>query len=403
MSPSRIAGSRPVTLPTPAAAAEAIEAKKTPKPPRNATTFEPSRGVQLTDGRLSATAPYAKLPSDLKSKLSEKVWKALPEGQRSTLLTSYQSLKRYGVWDHVAKVTGQKELREAHVKLPGGAEGEVAGNSGAIQYEIRDRKGFTEKLTLINPKFGVDGGLMGAMHPGQTGLRESNEATSLHISLGPGDSMMDAHIDKVNPTNTPKNGMTQMDLRRGLEHWSTEVLPELLRKATGIPGLIVKPELRPGGRDEKTDVRLTVNFEVRGPVEATEKKVRQEPMEGSPSVPDAVMQNVAKRLASSGISLPLPKGLKNGEQPDRDSVAAALAAKIQQAVENGDSRINLDLVQYAGLKGLQQPVVGDVRRIADIVRSELEKAGVDVSGVTALTVTFGSKTEGETVSLRHND
>lgn len=402
MSPSRIAGSRPVTLPTPAAAAEAIEAKKTPKP-RDATTFEPSRGVQHTDGRLSATAPYAKLPSDLKSKLSEKVWKALPEGQRSTLLTSYQSLKRYGVWDHVAKVTGQKELREAHVKLPGGAEGEVAGNSGAIQYEIRDRKGFTEKLTLINPKFGVDGGLMGAMHPGQTGLRESNEPTSLHISLGPGDSMMDAHIDKVNPTNTPKNGMTQMDLRRGLEHWSTEVLPELLRKATGIPGLIVKPELRPGGRDEKTDVRLTVNFEVRGPVKATEKKVRQEPMEGSPSVPDAVMQNVAKRLASSGISLPLPKGLKKGEQPDRDAVAAALAAKIQQAVENGDARINLDLVQYAGLKGLQQPVVGDVRRIADIVRSELEKAGVDVSGVTALTVTFGSKTEGETVSLRHND
>lgn len=400
------AARRPVPISN-AAPAEEVKAPKKPEPTAAdtyaATTFEPSKGVQHTDGRLSAKAPYAQLPSDLKSKLREEVWAALPEGQRSTLLTEYQSFKRYGVWDHITQVTGQKEAREAHVKLPGGAEGEVAGNSGAIQFEIKDRKGFTDKLTVLSPKFGVDGGFMGAMHPGQTSMRESGEPTSLHISLGPGNKM-DAHIDQVNPVNAPQHGMTTMDLQRGVKHWSTEVLPEKIRQHTGLPGIIVKPELRePTRAQPKADLRLTVNFEVKfGGVTKTEKQVKPEPMEGSRAVPAETLKEITRQVEASGAPFPVPKGLQKGEEPDRQAVAATIAAKIKEAVERGDARIGVDLVQYAGLKHLQQPVAGELRRIADIAREELKKAGVDVSGVTAMTITFGTKTEGETVSILHN-
>ena len=83
-------------------------------------------------------------------------------------------------------------------------------------------------------------------------------------------------------------------------------------------------------------------------------------------------------------------------------MAATLAAKIKEAVENGDSRVTIDLNVYSGLKGLQKTAVGELRRLTHAVREELRNAGVDVSKVTALTITFGRKNEGETVSISHN-
>ena len=62
----------------------------------------------------------------------------------------------------------------------------------------------------------------------------------------------------------------------------------------------------------------------------------------------------------------------------------------------------IDLNVYAGLKGLQQPAVGELRRLTHAVREELRAADIDVSNVTALTITFGRKNEGETVSITHN-
>jgi hypothetical protein len=181
--------------------ADTFEEKK-PQGPITAT-FEPSTGIQHTDGTLSPTAQHKDLPSDLKNKISQKVWEKLPQGQRTTLLASYQNFKSAGVWQFVDKVTGEKEGRERPVKIGCCNQTHVAGNSGGIQYELNNRKAFTDTLMAKNPEFGIDGGFMGAMHPGQTSIRESGpQSTSFHISVGP-DNKMDAHIDQVNPVNTP--------------------------------------------------------------------------------------------------------------------------------------------------------------------------------------------------------
>ena len=48
-----------------------------------------------------------------------------------------------------------------------------------------------------------DGSVLGSMHKGQRSLREwSDDMTSLHVSVGPGNNF-DAHVDKVTPTNKP--------------------------------------------------------------------------------------------------------------------------------------------------------------------------------------------------------
>ena len=381
-----------------------------------AATFDAASGVQHTDGRLSPNARYEELPSDLQGKMKQKVWQALPEGQRATVVASYQQFKAAGVWDEITEVVGQKEKREASVRLPGGLETDVAGNSGAIQYRVRDPKEFVRKIQEKNPNFGVDGGLMGALHPGQVGLREAGPPTSLHISVGPG-NLMDAHIDRVNPVDQPKNGQTQMSILRGAKHWQGEVLPEKIRKQIGPAGVIIDGDIKGGTRGESGAVgrewapngrtsgeaRVMFNLEFHG-LRKTRPNIQRDPMEGSPDVPAQVMKNVEKQLADGSLQIqfPRPAGIDKGAEPDPKAVAATLAAKIKEAVENGDSRITIDLNVYSGQKGLQQPVVGELRRLTHAVREELRAAGVDVSSVTALTITFGRKTEGETVSITHN-
>src|SRR5262245_47522583 len=263
-------------------------------------TFDAASGVQHTDGRLSPNAQYEELPSDLQSKMKQKIWQALPEGQSATLVASYQQFKAAGVWDEITEVVGQKEKREAPVRLPGGLETDVAGNSGAIQYRVRDSKQFVRKIQEKNPNFGVDGGLMGALHPGQVGLREAGPTTSLHISVGPG-NLMDAHIDRVNPVDQPKNGQTQMNISRGAKNWRLEVLPEMIRKQIGPPGVIIDGDINGG-----TKGRIMVNLEFHG-LRKTKPNIQRDPMEGSPDVSAQVMKNIVKQLADGSLKIQFPR------------------------------------------------------------------------------------------------
>lgn len=378
--------------------------------PKEVDTFDatpPARGgVQHVDGKLSPKAAYADLPSDLKSKMSEKVWMALPEGQRSTLLASYQNFKRAGVWDEVSKVTGEKEARERPVKLPGcNCQTHVAGNSGGIQYELKDPKKFVTKLQQLNPQFGVDGGFMGALHPGQKSIRESGEqSTSFHISVGPGNKM-DAHIDQVNPVNAPDaQGNTVMNPQGGVEHWSKEVLPEKIRKTLGIPGVIVAPIAKPGSREGKYDVGITVGIELRG-LEKTKPRIVNERPAGSYAVPQQVIQKLQTDPELQKMKIASPKGVD--APPQANELAVDLARRFQEALENGQTRITIDLPNYAGQKGYQTAATADISRVAKKVLAEMKAAGVDVTSLTALTVTYGKRnandrhaTEGETISLR---
>src|SRR3974377_1406895 len=115
--------------------------------------------------------------------------------------------------------------------------------------------------------FGEDGSLIGSMHKGQQSMREwSNDPMSLHISVGPG-NRFDAHIDKVSPVKKPEGGKTQIDPSKGMEHRTTELWPEKIRKLTHIPGVIVTGSVNENRDTPHGEVKVGVKIELKGPVE----------------------------------------------------------------------------------------------------------------------------------------
>ncbi len=423
-----ISGSAPrkVTLPTAREAAESYAAKKeaeantSPRPPTDSFQDAPKStqgivartGIKNVEGKLTPETSWMDLPKDLKTKMEPEVWNSLETGQKSTLIASYHEFKKAEIWDQVTQVVGEKEKREPKVGLPGGYETRVNGNSGAVQFKVRDADRFRDSLVDNNPNFGVDGSFMAKMHPGQTSIRESTQPKPIHISIGPG-NYMDAHFDQVNPVKTPKNGETQMDLKRGVKHWREELLPELIRKKTGIPGVNIKPELTPGGRGEPgaggpdwspngrtgTDLRGTINLEFHG-VEKKKPAKLQTHTNGEYKVPaDAVKAYEAKL---DGMTFKFPEPL----EVDVKAMAKDIATQLAGAGSRKDNTVRIDLPDLAFQKGKQGPAITEVHRIADAVKKELIAAGVDVSDVNRLTVTFGKTdarnkyaTEGMTVEL----
>jgi len=200
--------------------------------PSLATTFDRSKpAVGDDDGRLSAEVEYAKLPSALREKLSQTFWAGLETQQRRTLVETYTRLKRYGVWDYIKRVTGEKEHPEKHVKLFG-FEFETDGNSGGLTYEASDAEALVKKLKASG-HFGEDGAFMGLMHPGQKSNREwanaPDDPRGAHISTGKG-NQVDAHIDKQAPVGKPVDGKTTVDPRQAYKHGTQELIPEAMRK-----------------------------------------------------------------------------------------------------------------------------------------------------------------------------
>lgn len=361
-----------------------------------------------TDGRLSAKAPYDKLPSRLKSKLNEKVWVALPEKQRNTLISTYARLEGWGVWDHVKTVKGELNPTEPHAHV-GGKEFEVAGNSGGVVFETKDAKKFKQAL-IDTGHFGVDKGIVGSLHQGQDSTREwTEDPGSLHVSIGPGDQF-DTHMDKYSPVKKPKDGETVIDAKKGPMHHSREVWPEMIRNVTGIPGVIVDVSVKPGSRDGKPDVTATVGIEIRGPVKSEKKKVERGPMPEGDAGPEGAVSDMLQHLDLSKVKFPRPKGIRPENMPDPKVMAEELAHRMLEAARTGKNPIELDLVDFAHQKGYQTPMLGELRRLGEQVRRELkaslerlpadQRGDLDLSKVTTLKVTFGMPNQGATVSLK---
>ncbi|MBL8958072.1 MAG: hypothetical protein JNK82_45280 [Myxococcaceae bacterium] len=407
-----VSGSAPrtVKLPTPREVAEnhvakqEAEAKAPPRQPADSFQDGPAgakdlrarKGIQNVEGKLSPKATWPELPEKLSKKIAPEVWNALDEGQRGTLIASYKEFEKAGMWDHITQVVGEKEAREKPVKLPGGYQTQVHGNSGAIQYKVRDPVAFTNELIKHNPNFGVDGSFMAKMHPGQTSIRESTQPQPIHISVGPG-NLMDAHIDHVNPVSTPKNGQTVMDLKRGVQHWREELLPELIRKHTGLPGVNLKPSLEVDSRG--IEVSGTINLEFHG-LEKQKPPKLQTHSNGEYDVPADAVKSYESKL--DGLKLKFPQPL----DVDAKAMAKDVAVKLADAKRRGDNTVRVDLPELAHLKGKQGPAVTEVHRLAAMVKQELVAAGLDVGDVSRLTVTFGKTnaknahaTEGMTVGL----
>lgn len=371
--------------------------------------FAPKRGIQHTDGRLSAKATWDQLPKDLSAKVDQQTWRDLPEKQRNSLIETYSRFKEIpGAWDLVKKVIGEKNATEPNAKI-GPAEFEVAGNSGGIQFEATDGEALRKKLQGTG-YYGVDGGKVGALHPGQYSMREWTEApgTSLHVSIDKKGNRFDTHVDKVSPVNKPVNGNTKIDPRRGPSHHANEVWPEMIRDKTGIPGVKVDVTVKPGSRDQKPEAVATVGVELKIPVSKKKQPLPKQPRtEGAP-VPEAVMQRVMKRVEQSGVKFPVPKGVT--DRPDRAAIAEAMAAKIMEAAAKGESTIDMDFVDYAHQAGYQKPMTEELKRLAHHVREEMiaarnalppdqRKQMPDISRVNQLQVTYGVKGQGQRVQM----
>lgn len=181
--------------------------------------------------------PYAEQPEALRKVVSQQLWDGLGKPERVQLAAVYNRMEQYGLWEHVVKVEGLKEQREADAHVAGVGTFAVEGSSAGFQFVADDARAlYTD---IFKAGFGTDGAAESMMHQGQTSTRESTSGTvtaevaapdGLHISLGPGDRF-DAHIDKVSPTNPAQAGRTEMDLERGWLHHRHELHPGLVRDA----------------------------------------------------------------------------------------------------------------------------------------------------------------------------
>jgi hypothetical protein len=353
------------------------------------TTFgQSANAVQDGDGRLSGDVEYDKLVDDIKSRISRELWDVLAKRkqQRWTLVETYSRLKKYGLWNHVIRVVGEKEKPERHVEFKGYAFA-VAGNSGGIIYEAKG--GFLEKLTAT-PNIGVDGSIVGALHSGQTSLREWGDSTSLHISVGPG-KLFDAHIDKVSPVSKPADGRTQIDPVEGPKHWSNEVLPEKIRKKIKIPGV------SPGGYDpEHKDIAQYGKIEWR-PVDKKKKEdLGNEKRPGDYMVSGEAMKNILQALARTKHHFPISVGTIPDEVPTAEGVARIMAPAMMEAAKARKNTVVADVAYYLNKKEDHNAALAMMQEIGQIVRSKLlPQAEV----VTRLTVTFGTYNQGGTESI----
>jgi hypothetical protein len=363
-----------------------------------ATTFDRSKSaVGDDDGRLSADVEYAKLPSALREKLSQQFWAGLETQQRRTLVETYSRLKRYGVWDYIKRVTGEKEHPEKHVKLFG-FEFETDGNSGGLTYEASDAEALVKKLKASG-HFGEDGAFMGLMHPGQKSNREwandPDDPRGAHVSTGKG-NQVDAHIDKQAPVGKPVDGKTTVDPRQAYKHGTQELIPEAMRKKLG--GVPIKPT---GSIEPNKDgwhggeAKIGVEIELRGPVKKKKPNLRGAQNAADPA-PEEIQARIAKRVAHTNARFPISVGTRPDEVPENAAFATVLAATVMEAARGGKTSVQLDMPYYQDKQADQPAALKVIGEIGVIVRSELGALAGDVKG---LKMTFGSRSQSGMVSL----
>lgn len=382
-------------VPKDAQDASANTTTKKEEPYTKATTFGPSTSAVQDAGRLSPNVEYQKLPEDLKSKMTKGLWDGLETRQRATLVDTYSRMKSYGLWDEVKSVTGQKEAPEKHVKI-GKGEYEVAGNSGSIIYQVKDAQKFQDKMVETG-RLGLDDGFMGKEHAGQRSYRESSktDSKSLHVSVGPG-NQIDAHIDKISPVNVPEDGKTSVNWQEGVEHQRKELIPEKIRKKTGGAGIIIdKPIQENRDAPHGAEIKIGVSVEIHGPVK--EKSVGKG--DSLQPAPEQMLNKINQRLDKSNVYFPTPIGSNPDHVPEPKEVAKYMAAQMIDAARRGETRINMDIPDYMNNKQDQARVLDEMRKIGEIVRSEMIAANPNLESVRSMTVTFGTYNQGGTVPV----
>ncbi len=411
-------------IPAPADAARQYEEKrenKETKPAVNdgeqlpATTFARSKSaVQENDIRIGSDAPYDKLPDDIKSKMSLDVWHKIGN-QKSTLIQTYMRLQEYGLWDCVVRVVGIQEKLPPHGTI--GPFKIAVHGTGGITYEAKNAEALIKRLVGTR-HFGKDNKIMALMHAGQTGMRESRDdhppkpipsvdnsihewdeadksftATSLHISVGPGNKF-DAHIDQISPVNPPLEGHSVPNLIKASKHISKEVIAAKL--GGFAPYVTVEENREKGWHGAEGKVTIEGHWEWDFPSgKKPGKKLPPKQPEPAPA-DEKVQDKIAKRVERTKNYFKIPVGTRPDEVPEPKAVASKMSAKMLEAADSRKNTIFMDVPFYLDKKEDQPSALDMMQEIGQIVRSEL---GAKVEVVTRLTVTFGSNKQGGTVSI----
>jgi hypothetical protein len=370
---------------------------------------------------------FDKQPADLQSVLTKSFkdpagWfgKLDPES-RFALTSIFNRMCRYGVWRHVRLVL-KVGAGEAPVLIADRVY-QVPGRTPSVYFMSLAGDALIKAL-MATGRFCMARGIGASQHPGQTTLREISGSDSLHISIGPGDKF-DAHIDKHSPV-TEHPGSSFSSNRpsvAALAHIGRELVPELVRKITGIPGVQVFPEPTPTfPRSEQTprqeaDSPPIVGITWRGPRARTKPRV---PREASPLLSVEVVTRINRAInqqVSSDALLPshvrvrLAKARwaaetagpneeaalrmardaaeqEAGNYPDAQELALNLAERMEQARRSHVAWVKIDLPQYgSGDFSSRRTIAGQIRRIALILRNYLPDHAKDVRTIVII---FGS-------------
>lgn len=370
---------------------------------------------------------FDKQPPDLQSVLvasfaDPAAWFAqLDSGRRIALTAIFNRLCRYGVWCHVRAVLridrGEATVTRHRLTVPG--------LTPSVIFMSRSGNALLDAL-MATGQFCQASGLGASQHPGQSTLREISGSDSLHISIGPGDQC-DAHIDHHSPVavHPGSSFCSNAPSSATVGHIGRELVPEKVRKRTGIPGFQVFPEEpTPSGIGEpEPDAdapRLSpggslIGITVRGPL-PTQRQPRDAKTNVSAEAiahidraireqvsPDALLPShvrvrrtatrKAAEFAGPDEEAALRVARDTAEQetanyPDAHIVARELAERIEQARRSGVAWVKIDLPSYDARDfGSRRAIAKQIQRIALIVRNFLPDRAADVHTVVII---FGS-------------
>ena len=368
---------------------------------------------------------FDKQPAELQQALARSFkdpagWFGKLDSERRFALTAiFNRLCRYGLWGHVRLVL-KIDAGEAPVLIADRVY-DVPGRTPSVYFMSLAGDALIKAL-MATGRFCMAYGAGASQHPGQTTLREISGSDSLHISIGPGDRF-DAHIDKYSPTpeSTGSSFCSNRPSVAALTHIGRELVPELVRKKTGIPGVQVFPEQtiprsEPTPRQE-ADSPPIVGVTWRGPRRHTKPQVTRDaspllPVEVVTRINLAIKQQVSPdALLPSHVRARLAKARwaaetagpyeeaalrrardaaeqEAGNYPDAQEFALDLAERMEQARRSHVAWVKIDLPQYGGGDfSSRRAVAGQIRRIALVLRNYLPDRAKDVR---AIVIIFGS-------------
>jgi outer membrane protein OmpA-like peptidoglycan-associated protein len=181
---------------------------------------------------------FDKQPPDLRLVLTKSfqtnaaTWfEQLEPEHRMALTQIFNRMCQYGVWCHVRLIlrieAGEKPLRLAGHSFP------VYGSTPSVFFTSPPGNALLDAL-MATGRFCMAFGTGASEHPGQTTVREVSGSDSLHISLGPGDTL-DAHVDRYSPVPDPPGSAfcPNEPTPAAVGHIGREVVPGKVRQGAG--------------------------------------------------------------------------------------------------------------------------------------------------------------------------